>query len=351
MPEPHNPWDARAVAFDLAGRRVAYLPATAAKMWHDVVRAWNTAGFAVYVRAEVNRWESDGIRSGLTVPKWPWQMLLDMANAAGLHSAWQSVMTTLTEEQRLLMRQDGGYTPVASVLKVLHNHRDQHPVFTWGTTRDGDLGGRMPFWYGYFVREQIRHERQEQQDHRRFARAVKSALTRAFHDEIKRRTEQEREQARLRRRHREQEALRLKEEGLGNRDIAAALDLTPRQAEGLLHRARKTAGITLPHNEDLQKERLNAAAQALLHKRSGMARTQIAKTMGRSVESVKELLQDAVFYEAPEDHPERLALARRCITLRNTHLNKEAVMKELQVTRGKALRAFRDAAFLESQRQ
>ncbi|MER5757275.1 hypothetical protein [Streptomyces sp. NPDC002088] len=128
-------------------------------------------------------------------------------------------------------------------------------MFTWGTTRDGDLGGRMPFWYGYFVREQIRHER-----------------------------------------------------------------------------------------------RHNAAAQALLHKRSGMARTQIAKTMGRSVESVKELLQDAVFYEAPEDHPERLALARRCITLRNTHLNKEAVMKELQVTRGKALRAFRDAAFLESQR-
>ncbi|MER5757276.1 hypothetical protein [Streptomyces sp. NPDC002088] len=43
VPEPHNPWDARAVAFDLAGRRVAYLPATAAKMWHDVVRAWNTA--------------------------------------------------------------------------------------------------------------------------------------------------------------------------------------------------------------------------------------------------------------------------------------------------------------------
>ncbi|MGW3245497.1 hypothetical protein [Streptomyces sp. NPDC001070] len=69
--------------------------------------------------------------------------------------------------------------------------------------------------------------------------------------------------------------------------------------------------------------------------------------MGRSLESVKDLLQDAVFHEAPEDHPERLALARQSARLRGTGLTKDEVLEKLGGTRGKALRAFRDASFLE----
>ncbi|MET9592294.1 sigma factor-like helix-turn-helix DNA-binding protein [Streptomyces sp. NPDC006516] len=345
VPEPCNPWDARAVAYDVEGERAAYLPATAAKMWHDVVRGWNAAGFAVYVAAEVNRWESDGeVRFGLTVPKWDWQTLLAMAEAAGLRKASQAAMEGLTEEQRLLMREDGGYTPHETTLKALWRKREQHPACAWGGKRDGDLSERMPFWYGYFVREQMR----EEEERLRFARSVKSALTRGFKDEIRRRKERERERERLLRGAQVEHALRLHGEGRRNQDIAAELGLTPKQVESLLHRARKAAGITLQRNEDLRKERYGAAAEALRHKRSGMARAQIARAMGRSVDSVKELLQDAVFYEAPDDHPERLELARHCTELRGAGLLKEQVLEKLGVTRAKGLRAFRDASFLES---
>ncbi|WP_431959782.1 hypothetical protein [Actinacidiphila sp. bgisy160] len=344
VPEPSNRWDARAVAFDVGGQRVAYLPATAAKIWQDVIRAWNAADFAVYVAAEVNRWETDdGTQFGLTVPKWDWETLVTLAEAAGLRTAWTRVMEGLTDKQRLLMRQDGGYTPDESVLKVLLRRREQYPMFRWGGSADGGLGERMPFWYGYFVREQMREEHEQL----RWARSVKASLRRAFKDEIGRRRKQEREQERLLRLDREEQALRLHGEGVANRDIAARLGLSPQQVEGLLYRVRKAAGITLRRNEDLQKERRLAAAEALRHKRAGLARAEIGRVMGRSLESVKELLQDAVFYEAPEDHPERLALARQCAGLRGTGLTKDEVLQKLGGTRGRALRAFRDANFLD----
>lgn len=345
VPEPCNPWDARAVAYDVEGQRAAYLPATAAKMWHDVVRGWNAAGFAVYVAAEVNRWETDGeVRFGLTVPKWDWQTLLAMAETVGLKEASRAALEELTEEQRLLMREDGGYTPHETALEALWRKRAQHPACAWGGKRDGGLSERMPFWYGYVVRERMR----EEEERLRYARSVKSALTRGFKDEIRRRKERESERERLLRREQVEYALRLHGEGRRHQEIAAELDLTPKQVEGLLHRARKAAGITLQRNEDLRKERYGAAAEALRHKRSGMARAQIARAMGRSVESVKELLQDAVFYEAPDAHPERLELARHCAELRGAGLVKDQVLEKLGVTRAKGLRAFRDASFLET---
>jgi DNA-binding CsgD family transcriptional regulator len=344
VPEPCNRWDARAVAFDVEAQRVGYLPSTAAKMWHDVVRAWNVAGFAVYVTAEVNCWETDGgTRFGLTVPKWDWDMLVALAEAAGLRTAWSGVMEALSDKQRLLMRQDGGYTPDESVLRVLRRRHQQYPMFRWGVSADGGLGEQMPFWYGCFVREQMRQE----QEQIRWARSVKASVRRAFKDEIGRRKKQQREQERLLRQGREEQALRLHGEGVANRDIATRIGLTSPQVEGLLYRARKAAGVASRHHENLQIERRLAAAEALRHKRAGLTRAEIARVMGRSLDSVKDLLQDAFFYECPEDYPERLALARQCVGLRGAGLTKDQVVKKLGGTRALALRAFRDASFLE----
>ncbi|MCX4536737.1 hypothetical protein OHA79_09195 [Streptomyces sp. NBC_00841] len=348
VPEPHNPWDARAVALDVEGQRAAYLPATSAKMWHDVVRAWNSAGFAVYIGAEINRWDGydEGGRFGLTVPKWDWETLLDLAEAAELRVAWEAAMADLTEEQRLLLRKDGGYSPDESVLKAMWQRRPKHPMFRWGAKSDGDLTDRMPFWCGYFVREQMREERERV----RFARSVKSALLREFKGEIKRRREREREQSRLLCQEQDERVLRLQREGLRVSDIAAEVGLTHKQAENALSRARSAAGITSRRQEDLQTERRRNAAEAVRLKRSGMARAQIARAMGRSADTVDELLKDGLFYEAPEVHPERLKLARRCVELRAAGLVKEETLGRLGVSRKQALRAFRDASFLEAER-
>ncbi|NEY30798.1 hypothetical protein GTU99_01010 [Streptomyces sp. PRKS01-65] len=349
VPEPHNRWDARAVALDLDGRRAAYLPATSAKMWHDVVRAWNAAGYALYVRAETNRWgEGERGRIGLTVPAWDWESLLALAEAAGLRTAWEKAMAELTAPQRSLLCEDGGYSPDESVLKAMWKRRAQHPAFRWGAPGDGDLTERMPFWYGYFVRERMREETRRERERLRLARSVKAALLGEFRNEIGRRREREREQARLLRRRQDERALRLQSEGRSVSDVAAVLGLTPKQAENALARARQAAGISARRAEDLQSGRRRDAARAVGLKRSGLARAEIARVMGRSADTVDELLKDGLFYEAPHDQPERLELARRCVELRAAGLVKEEVLSRLDVSRKQALRAFRDAAFLEA---
>ncbi|MFJ8082930.1 hypothetical protein ACIQ6Y_20260 [Streptomyces sp. NPDC096205] len=345
VPEPHNPWDARAVACDVDGQRVGYLPAVSAKMWHDVVRAWNRAGFAVYVEATTNRWTTndDKDRFGLTLPKYDWASLTDLAEAAGLRTAWAAAMSGLTEQQRLLLREDGGYTPDASALRALLRKRSQHPAFQWGTSKDSEsLSDRMPFWYGYFVREQMRAE----QERLRHARHIRSRLLHTFKDEIARRRQGEREHARDLRREEDRRALELQREGRRVADIAAELGLTHKQAESALSRARDAAGVPATRTQDLQSERRRQAAQAVSLKRSGLARAQIARAMGRSADTVDELLKDGLFHEAPEDHPERLQLARRCVELRAAGLVKEEVLARLGVSRKQALRAFRDASSL-----
>ncbi|MFJ4952755.1 hypothetical protein [Streptomyces sp. NPDC088760] len=349
VPEPHNPWDARAVALDVDGERVAYLPATSAKMWHDVVRAWNAAGFAVYTGAETNRWTTGGgDRFGLTLPKWDWRSLLDLAEAAGLRAGWEAAMADLTDEQRLALREGRGYDPDESAVKALWRRRSAHPLFSWGAKRDGDLTERMPFWYGYFVRERIREESEERRERLWFARSVKSELLRAFKAEIGRRRARDRERSLVQRADQDERALRLQREGRRVAEIAAELGLTHKQAENALTRARRAAGVVSRRPEDLQNERRRQAAEAVALKRSGMARAQIARAMGRSADTVDELLKDGFFYEAPEDQPERLDLARRCVGLRGTGLAKEDVLDRLGVSRSQALRAFRDASFLEA---
>ncbi|MFD3473008.1 hypothetical protein ACFWWM_43200 [Streptomyces sp. NPDC058682] len=348
VPEPHNPWDARAIALDVEGQRAAYLPAVSAKMWYDVVRGWNDAGFAVYCRAEINRWDGDDGddgegRFGLTVPKWEWETLVTLAEAVGLRAAWETALADLTEAQRLLLRWDGGYSPDESVVRAMYVKRAQHPVFRWGAKGDGDLTERMPFWYGYFVREQMRQEKELL----RFAHSVRSGMLRAFKGEIKRGRERERQQALLLRQEQDERALRLQRQGRRVSDIAAEAGLSFKQVETALSRARRAAGVTARSNEGLQSARRRDAAEAVRLKESGMARAQIARAMGRSADTVDELLKDGLFYEAPEEHPERLALARQCSGLRTTGLGKAKILEQLGVSRKQALRAFRDSSFLD----
>jgi hypothetical protein len=49
VPEPLNSFDGWAVALDTDGRRIGYLQAGSARVWHDAVRTCNRAGLAVTI--------------------------------------------------------------------------------------------------------------------------------------------------------------------------------------------------------------------------------------------------------------------------------------------------------------
>lgn len=88
------------------------------------------------------------------------------------------------------------------------------------------------------------------------------------------------------------------------------------------------------------------AAEALCLQRSGLARGEIAEKLNRSVDTVKSLLSDARFYEAPDEFPERLMLAQQVGALRAQGLTQDEVLHHAGVSRKIGLRAWRDAQVL-----
>ncbi|MCK6212096.1 AAA family ATPase [Georgenia sp. EYE_87] len=88
------------------------------------------------------------------------------------------------------------------------------------------------------------------------------------------------------------------------------------------------------------------AVEALRLQRSGLARSEIAVALNRSVDTVKSLLSDARFYEAPQEFPERLTLAKQLGSLRAHGLTQDEALHHAGVSRKTGLRAWRDAQVL-----
>ena len=70
VPEPHNPFDGRAVDLDIDGRSVGNLRASAAWMWHDIVRSCNQGGLAVWLRSAWIAWCGDWLEQMAQKPDW-----------------------------------------------------------------------------------------------------------------------------------------------------------------------------------------------------------------------------------------------------------------------------------------
>lgn len=91
------------------------------------------------------------------------------------------------------------------------------------------------------------------------------------------------------------------------------------------------------------------AAAALALQREGRTLDDIAALLGKSAYTVKDLLSDARFYEAPEEQVERLAVARRAADLQTTtRMSKAEIVALLELGRKAADRVFRDVDFIES---
>ncbi len=120
--------------------------------------------------------------------------------------------------------------------------------------------------------------------------------------------------------------------------IDSAADPAPR-AVPIVRAASTSAGDRLP--------RAVEAAEALALQREGHTLDDIAAVLGKSAYTVKDLLSDARFYEAPEAHPERLAVARRAAELRTaTGVSKAEIIALLDLGRKAADRVFRDIDFI-----
>lgn len=101
-----------------------------------------------------------------------------------------------------------------------------------------------------------------------------------------------------------------------------------------------------PVNDIVRTERLERCRQAVELQRDGVARRQIGERLGVSEETVKSLLRDGKFYDAPEGDPERLELAKRAAAARAKGLTRTVFGEQSSLTKGKADESWKDSDVL-----
>lgn len=288
---------------------------------------------------EINVWGHGDDRSvGVTVTSIDWSDLDALARAAGLHDDFVALRDRLNPEQRDGLTEDRGYTPAKGSLRALRALRGEFDQFTWQRKDHSlTLAERAPFWVGYFVREDRRRQREYAGLIARFRRLAKRRIKTLMR--LQRQAERTAYLALGPR------AVELARAGRSQRSIAVELGISEHKVRQLTQDV-PTQGPRGAWHANLQENRISDAISALELQRAGFTRAQICTEMQRSIESVKDLLSDAKFYEAPQEFPGRLALAELARSARDEGLPKDQVLARLGVSRPAGMRAFRDAAAL-----
>lgn len=178
VPEPGNPWDSRAVALDVNGARVGYLPAYTAVRWHDLIRALNAAGLAVTQDGLIDRSaRPDGQpQIGLLVSLPEHDDALVLAALAGLRAQHDAVIAQFSDTE-LVDLVEGCWSEYPNFLaRRLLDLSHLAPDLTWSTK--GPLAERVPYWHHAFVRDDINNQRERL----RLLRAVRRISKRRIRD-------------------------------------------------------------------------------------------------------------------------------------------------------------------------
>ena len=350
VPEPHNPFDGRAVALDIDGLRIGYLRASAAWMWHDIVRSCNRAGLAVWLRGTIRHtdWGREDDLSPMVVavelPSFRWRAIYDLAVALGFRDQHDAVMNAVRADLRDEMLADAWDGLSKRAVKELKRCSAHARQFTWVPKHGLDPADRVPYWHVAFLREDVLNQRE-------YAATLRE-LKRLLRREVKRREKCLREQeaaARKRKRHDDfMQAIQLQAAGRTHAETAVILGVPAKAVPGLLQAGRRTAPEqAVDWHVREQSARIDRAREALRLQRAGLSRAVIATELGCSMQSIKDMLADARFYENPSIDLGRHSRARRCQELRGQGLVKEQVLDALATSRAAGLRAFRDAAALQ----
>ena len=102
-------------------------------------------------------------------------------------------------------------------------------------------------------------------------------------------------------------------------------------------------------NSTTRADRVQRAFLAVQQQRNGRSRAEIAADHGVGTDTVKELLRDGKFYQDPASDPPRLEIATAARRARERGMTRDQFRAEHALSTGKAIDAWRDAAYLSSE--
>lgn len=345
VPEPRNPADPRAVALDHNGNRIGYLSAGLAQYWHDYVKTLNRRNVGLYVKGKAERhesWDSDSFGIEIRLPGWP--ALSSLVKDAGLTQQCDTLLAELTEEMLAAWIDDPWGSVDDNVAKRLERSKSKAPDLSWLTSRRLPMEDRIPPLLSMRVRDlalELREKRRaEREEARRQAAHAKAQA------QIERELKRANEVAAMK--ERQALAVGLHHDGLSQPTIASQLGCSLATVTKML----RAAGIApqSTYNSDLRDERRRKGVRALQLQRDGKTRAEIAAQLSCSLESVKDLLKDAKFYENPNVDPHRLAFIKQCEEMSSGAVPIWQIAGQLGTTEAKVKAARRDYRVISGSR-
>lgn len=288
-PEPGNVHDPDALAVDLRGQRIGYIAASQARHYQPHVRLHNHLGRAC--RAPGFICDPYGVWIVLPTLQEMEKLLHDFDPVEEVKQLYLSLPSEIREQVRKEHFQPSAET-IACLVEALPNAHHLLPT----QHRDDSLS---VWWYRAIHR--ARHEEAER----------RSLLRQQERERLRAEKEAKRKDAEKLKRARDERIVHLASQGVGTREIAAAMGCS----EYTVKRVRRSTGLQATGGSsewhiESHRKRIERGVLALQLQETGMTRRQIAEKMGLGVSSVKKLMADERFFRNPESNPDRYSRAR-----------------------------------------
>lgn len=292
VPEPGNPHDPWALAFYLDGQRIGYVAASYANGLHEYVAGHNRQGRAVYAYGKVRVEPGETERRATVFLPW-WQDQMAFQEASGVMAECDFLIDALPEHTRLrAMRTSQDLAPAD--VRYIWSMKSWAPDLVWSKRAQIPVALRRRL-------VELDRERAEQE---RLVAAREREMVRIAKAEALAAKRKEKEEAK---KQMDDSICRLAEEGNSKAAIARMLACSESRVRAVLSKLPVVAVVDA--NVESRRSRLARGSPALQMQREGFTRKDIAKAIGCELETVKRLLKDAKFFEAPTTDPDRLARA------------------------------------------
>ena len=291
VPEPGNPHDPWALAFHLDGRRIGYVAAPFANGLHEYVAGHNRRGRAVYAYGKVRIDQDETERRATVFLPW-WQDQLPFQAASGVSVDCDCLIEGLPKDMRLrAMRTSQDLAPAD--VRFIWSKKTLAPDLVW--SRRAQIPVALRHRLIELDRERAQQERvvaDREREMARIAKAEELAARREAKENAKKKIEDS--------------ICQLAEKGHSKTAIARILKCSDNRVRSVL---AKSSVAAVDANEASHRSRLARGSLALNMQREGATRKDIALALGCGLETVKRLLRDAKFFEAPTTDPNRFQRA------------------------------------------
>lgn len=364
VPEQGNPYDKWAVALHVDRKRIGYIGSDYASLWQDIVRAFNRSGKTVVAPGIIV--DAEGCVATAFLPWLRW------AKPYGpeFHEECAAITGALSsgESDALL-----GIFPTrhsSATIARLQGLANLAPSLNWGSQDPGEDLPIQLVWHLLRIFDQRQTEKRESDE-----LLLKQQRAEAFQLRAEDRMSFVAIAAKLGcspgiaskryRQHLEglainernlhetlmaegdsnftEQVLAMYAEGSSVGSIASSLG----SSHGTVSRTLKDSGVLIiDRNAEARRERLERCREACRLQSQGYLRRDIAATIGVSAGTVKILLKDGKFFDAPATDSERLSNARRSRPPELSLLDAAQAARILGMTEQKLLAARKDHAML-----